>query len=244
MLAYKDEDEIKKYVEESEYTYTDWKGDNAVIKYTDYQVFNNDGAQAYAFWNKQVYVIAFRGTEPTQLSDVFADMKVWKTESQVDGRVHYGFKKELNKIWSDIKECWPIFKDRRLYVTGHSLGAAMATLAASRLNKGTCVPTVYTFGCPRVGNKKFIESCTFEHHRFVNNNDAVTKVPFWFLGFRHSGDLNYINYYGNIRPLTPWQKIKDQFRGRVRALSKFQLFDGIFDHSVTLYYQKLERISK
>ena len=35
-----------------------------------------------------------------------------------------------------------------------------------------------------------------KHWRFVNNNDIVTKVPFWFMGYRHHGTEWYINYYG------------------------------------------------
>ena len=62
------------------------------------------------------------------------------------------------------------------------------------------------------------------------------------MGYRHHGELQYINYYGNIRKLTPWQKFKDSMRGRGKALKKFQLFDGIFDHSIGLYCDKLKKL--
>ena len=51
-----------------------------------------------------------------------------------------------------------------------------------------------------------------------------------------------INYYGNIRKLTRWQKLKDMWRGRWRALKKFQLFDGIYDHNMDKYCSKLHKL--
>jgi hypothetical protein len=75
----------------------------------------------------------------------------------------------------------------------------------------------------------------------VNNNDVVTKVPFWIMGFRHHGDLTYINYYGNVRKLTYWQKVKDHMRGRWAAIKKLQFFDGMRDHSITGYADNLKK---
>ena len=72
----------------------------------------------------------------------------------------------------------------------------------------------------------------------------VAKVPFWFIGYRHHGDLTYINHYGNIRTLTSWQRLKDQLRGRWCALRKFQMFDGIRDHDIGKYCKKLKSLVK
>jgi triacylglycerol lipase len=103
---------------------------------------------------------------------------------------------------------------------------------------------LYTFGSPRVGNRAFVKEMVndnINHWRFVNNNDIVTKVPFPFI-YRHHGQLVYINHHGNIRKMTPWQRFKDRWRGRARALAKGQLFDGIFDHSMDLYYKKIQHV--
>ena len=115
----------------------------------------------------------------------------------------------------------------------------MATITAARL--GNQAKGLYTYGSPRVGNKKFIKNITCSHNRVVNNNDVVAKIPFWLLGFRHHGQLLYLNYYGNIRNATWWQRFKDGVRGRWRALKKKQPFDGIYDHKMTTYTKELQK---
>lgn len=202
------------------------------------------GAQGCLFrQNANTVVIAFRGTEPTQLNDVLADLKAWKETSETTGRVHSGFKTEIDKLWPTIIK-WlasSVKKKDTVIVTGHSLGAAMATLAASRAYDMGYKTNLYNFGSPRVGNydwsKQFDEIPTW---RFVNNNDIVTKVPPFGL-FTHIGELKYINFYGNVRKNTWWQRFKDQLRGRWRAICKFQFFDGAFDHSMGLYQNKVNK---
>jgi triacylglycerol lipase len=101
---------------------------------------------------------------------------------------------------------------------------------------------VYTYGSPRVGNRSWVEHLKFAHQRVQNNNDAVTQTPLLILGYRHFCPPLYINHYGNIRKLTRWQKIKDMFRGRWAAIKKFQFFDGIYDHGMDKYCNKLHKI--
>ena len=132
--------------------------------------------------------------------------------------------------------------DRTIFLCGHSLGGAIATVCASRLEKD--VEELYTYGSPRVGGDIFRDNLLVDHCRVVNNNDMVAKVPFWFMGYRHHGHLTYINHYGNIRELTSWQKLKDQIRGRWCALRNFQMFDGIRDHDINKYCKKLKSLVK
>jgi len=130
----------------------------------------------------------------------------------------------------------------RVFFTGHSLGAAMSTIASSRWHK----PAIcYNYGSPRVGTPGFERAYNNinELHRFVNNNDIVTKVPPALFLYRHVGKLHYINHYGNTRAMTWWQRFKDQWRGRFRAWQKRQPFDGMFDHSMGLYRDKLRAIA-
>jgi len=52
--------------------------------------------------------------------------------------------------------------------------------------------------------------------------------------------LSYLNYYGKVRDgYSFYQRIKDILRGRVRAYRKWQLFRGVYDHSISNYGKKL-----
>ena len=202
--------------------------------------FNVDGAQGYLLTNGTINVLSFRGTEVKQKSDVLADLEAGKNLEASGGKVHHGFKHELDKLWPSITTALDA-NPGMLYVTGHSLGAAMATIAASRIQDR--VIALVTFGSPRAGNAEFINSLNVTHYRVQNNNDAVTKVPFWIMGFRHHGELVYLNYYGEVRTLTAWQRLKDMIRSRKRAYLKFQFFKAVYDHLMANYIAKLEKLN-
>ena len=195
-----------------------------------HKYFSKDGAQCHAVWNKEEYILCFRGTEPDELSDVLADLNAIPRFSMTHGLVHSGFVTELNKLYDTLDEHRQKHSKKKFYITGHSLGAAMATIACSRFEEKTPVELLTTFGSPRVGTRSFVKNIQTPHNRVVNNNDVVTKVPLFLMGYKHHGLLTYINFYGNIRTLTFWQMVKDKWRGwRSDAL------DGIKDHSVENY---------
>ena len=207
--------------------------------YTKIKLIDHKGAECLFLENNERIVLAFRGTEPKEFSDIKADLKAWKRPSETDGMVHQGFFDYLERIWDSVVRHinYGDRENKELYICGHSLGGAMATLAASRLEDR--VIACYTYGSPRVGGSVWRDKAHFLHYRYVNNNDVVPKVPLWLMGFRHHGELHYINYYGNIRALTPWQRIKDGWRGRMKAWSKLELFDGARDHSMDAYERKI-----
>ena len=211
------------------------------LGYTKSKLVDHKGAECLIVENSSRVVLCFRGTEPTEFSDIKADLKAWKRESETEGMVHQGFYDYLEKIWEPVTKYIDTAarKKKELYICGHSLGGAMATLAASRLSKR--LVACYTYGSPRVGGSVWRDAQSFMHFRYVNNNDVVPRVPFWIMGFRHYGQLIYINYYGNIRDLTPWQKFKDSWRGRFRAWSKLELFDGARDHAIGDYERKIAK---
>lgn len=212
------------------------------LGYTGHKFFEKDGAQCHAFWNKAEYVLAFRGTEPTEFNDIKADLNALPdVANNGSGWVHNGFQEEVNKIWDDVIRHLKAHPNKDLFITGHSLGGAMATIATSRL--GDSVKALFTFGSPRAGTRSFVKSFShIPHYRFVNNNDIVPKVPFAFLGYRHTCAPAYINYYGNIRSATYWQRVKDQWRGRWRAFKKGQPFDGAYDHGMNHYCKYTENV--
>ena len=212
-----------------------------VLGFKTHRFLDKDGAQAHLCSNKDFALIACRGTEPKELNDLLADLNTIP-KRHGPGFVHSGFRGEARKIWNSIHTFAKKHQDKSIIVCGHSLGAAMATYIAQELKwAGIDNVTLYTFGSPKLGNSSYVDAMNVPHWRFVNNNDVVCKVPPGLIGFRHHGELKYINYYGNIRKVTRWQRFKDQLRGRWRALQKFQLFDGAFDHSMDLYLIKTEK---
>ena len=204
----------------------------------------SDNAEAWIFFTPEVNVISCRGTEPSQLKDITADLKFWRIDPAGTGqKVHSGFWSEAFSLFPKIIRNLPD-DSKPLAITGHSLGGAMAVIMAGFLLKsGYDVKELYTYGQPRVGNKQFCKrieaGCNWQ--RFVNNNDIVPRVPLK-MGrlFHDGGNLNYINTYGQIRDLTWWQSIKDSWRGRKAAWKKKQWFDSFYDHSATLYRDLLD----
>jgi hypothetical protein len=133
-------------------------------------------------------ILAFRGTQQNN-KDFFTDLEFGKLPlNQKEIGVHKGFREALDSVWKEIEEelsrlTCPVF------YTGHSLGAALATLAASR----RAPQAVYTFASPRVGNEAFADSLrNLPVHRVVDDEDAVVLLPPEALGFRHVGTLQLL----------------------------------------------------
>lgn len=224
----------------SQIAYLDNKEAKAKFKelgFSGHKFFENDGAQCHAIWDDNTFVLAFRGTEPTELSDLLADLNAIPRGAMTHGLVHSGFRGEVDKLWDNLLGYFNKHKDKTFYITGHSLGAAMATIATSRFEEFTKVEHLYTFGSPRVGTRSFVKHIETPHTRFVNNNDVVTKVPLWIMGYKHHGNLAYINFYGNIRKLTTWQMVKDKWRGW-----RSGILDGVADHGMNFYVQHTEKL--
>ena len=203
---------------------------------------SKNGAQCYIVWNDTNAVICFRGTEPKEMSDIKADLNaIQKQGLHNKGDVHGGFQGEINKLWDLIVEKIDELKDHKIYITGHSLGGAMATICAKRLQERKVeVQCLYTYGSPRVGDRRWVKSLQIPHYRFQNNNDVVCKVPFWIMGYRHHGKNVYIGYNGKIAKMNMWRRFIDSMRGRFKAWSKWQFFDGIYDHNITSYTKRVK----
>jgi triacylglycerol lipase len=222
-------------------TYSDPKAAKVKFKTLGYSIvefFDIENAQAYLLKGSDgVHVLSFRGTEVSEPSDILADLKAGKNIEAIGGKIHVGFKGEINKLWPTIEKS--VANIDSLYVTGHSLGAAMATIASGRMQSK--VIALVTFGSPRAGNQAFVDSLKVTHYRVQNNCDDVTKVPFMLMGFAHHGTHMYINYHGAFRTLTPWQRVKDMIRSRAKAYIKGQKFLGAYDHAMANYIAKLEK---
>jgi hypothetical protein len=165
--------------------------------------FNIDDTQVALFISTTLKcgALVFRGTLGPKdlLTDAEFVLVDWLPGG---GRVHVGFWEALQKVWERIEERLTGFPHPVFY-TGHSLGAALATLAAARalLEKRLPKPgAIYTFGSPRVGDATFTALLQDVYHcRVVNDNDIVATVPPPLpLLFQHDGELHHIRHDGRI----------------------------------------------
>ena len=192
-------------------------------------------------------VLAFRGTEVTKSKDIITDAKA-RMVSAVSGRVHRGFVSAYNSIGPQIVKQLAKVKDIPLYITGHSLGAALATLATRSLEEHESgnfrdqIAACYTFGSPRVGNVVFDKKLKSVVYRVVNTTDIVTVVPLLAMGYIHVGDIRFL------------ERMPGEFRrGYIPVLSRlfffvtsiFRLFGPLVgDHAIEEYRKKLEAIAQ
>ncbi|HEY2394519.1 MAG TPA: lipase family protein [Rudaea sp.] len=142
-------------------------------------------------------LVAFRGTEPGDITDLGTDINVRPTPWPIGGNVHSGFASAFDSVRADI-ERWvgQHGGNGALTVTGHSLGAALATLALSRWRARRLV----TFGCPRVGDKAFVATLDLAASvRYVDCCDIVCTVPPASAWYADSGPKRYIDRFGSVR---------------------------------------------
>src|SRR5690348_6227097 len=168
---------------------------------TDAKLFSVANTQGWVCTNDDHIVVAFRGTEaPTSieglkdwlLTDAVnllilpeGDLGTDYTAAGVGARWHQGFMKALADVWDPLLEAVTAERqkgDRPLWLTGHSLGGALAVLAGWRLTrKFIPVHQVYTFGAPMVGNeetaKAFDRELAGKVFRYVNGPDPIPKLP-------------------------------------------------------------------
>ena len=206
------------------------------VGFTDIKYIDRDGAQAYELMNEHDVVVVCRGTEPNEWNDIKADANAFTDLAETVGRVHRGFKREVDDIWPILEET---LRDetRNVWFAGHSLGGAMAQICAGRcqLSEIAAVPReVYTFGSPRVGTKRYIQNADVRHIRWVNNNDIVTRVPPRWLRYRHNGFKMYLDRNGELKRLSAAQRGKDRWAGFWSGL-KQRKCDHFSDHAIAAY---------
>lgn len=161
---------------------------------------NTFGFTAYESDTNTILVV-FRGTiNPRNwITNVTAYLSKWKNHSSA--KVHKGFKEAYMAVADDVQyqvnELLIRHPNAELLFTGHSLGGALAVIAAADIKETFNVSnkmSLYTFGAPRVGNDPFA-ALLFDYYpsgsqyRVINEDDAVPhNPPRSKTGFLHSGD--------------------------------------------------------
>jgi triacylglycerol lipase len=139
--------------------------------------------EAFIAANDQVIVVAFRGTEPHSLEDWVNNLDN-RAFPYSTGNVHQGFWEALDVVWDMVLTKIHLFqhKNQTIWLTGHSQGGALASLAARRLlEKQIPIQGVYTYGQPKIGDMlfvanydSFLKTKTF---RLYNEDDSVVQNP-------------------------------------------------------------------
>lgn len=207
---------------------------------------SQDATQCHLAIAEDFAMIAFRGTQSTQWQDLFDDARFVLTPWQgpSGGQVHSGFSTAFERIRPRLEEAIAQrAKDLPLWITGHSLGGALAVLAADTLRN---VQGVYTAGCPRVGNQVFArhfgQRVAERSFRYVNDTDVVTHVPPGLASpYAHVGVVRGIDENGKIRPKEPsLLHFLNAVFGKPLLLLKvlkggLPLPDALKDHAPVLY---------
>ena len=214
------------------------------IGFSQGKFFDRSGSQAYWFQSEYDSVVVFRGTEADDWNDIKADANAIAALAETVGKVHSGFKGEVDEIWPLIEKELEA-NTKPLWFCGHSLGGALATICGGRcfLSYLKMEPSgVYTFGSPRVGCRRYVNHVPLPHYRWVNNNDIVTRVPPVIFGYRHSGTEQYLDRHGQLRDLKGWRKTSDKLKGFFTALVKKFQIDHLGDHGIVDYIDILFKL--
>jgi hypothetical protein len=148
---------------------------------------------AFFIRSGKVGVICFRGTEPSNAINFLTDASCSPIDLLSLGSVHGGFYRNVSAVWKELaEEVNQAIHDEHdpleaIYITGHSLGAAMAVIAGAIIfGDPLYVPWrplvrgIYTYGQPMVGTKEFAKSCgRFEKilFRHIYGHDLVPRLP-------------------------------------------------------------------
>ena len=183
--------------------------------------FDGGGTQAFLAVRERdrMAVLAFRGTEK-DFDDIKTDLNA-RFFHKDGARIHHGFHDAFEAVAPAVRSAVSrLAQDGyKIYITGHSLGGALALIAARALDSDQ-VAACYTFGSPKVGDSELGDAIKPPIYRIVNAADAVPRVPptwlpeiaialAWciplpylrkavlavamnFRGYRHHGDMRYL----------------------------------------------------
>lgn len=158
-------------------------------------------------------VVSFSGTDPFNIQMWIDDLDFIKTDYPLcDGcQVHEGFYKTYLSSVDQIRNLTASYLTQyptaSITCTGHSLGAALASLCAADLQDlygdraDLVISSPYTFGLPRVGDEVYStwfnsDALPFDPYRVVHRKDPVPQVPFQSMGFHHYAyEIFYIEDY-------------------------------------------------
>lgn len=219
---------------------------NPPVTYVESEIAD---AQAYVWKIDKDVFVAYRGTE--SMKDAAADLDVRYIHLKDGICVHRGF---FNQLMSIKTELLVTLRDPdilsssegALVFCGHSLGGALATLSGPLLAEALdeskqCPPNVccFTFGCPRVGNGRFVDwfgDWVTRNLRVANEQDPVPMIPI-SNRYEHVRDGICMRDDGRVevvRADIPW------YLRPLYSITTIDVFRPIKDHECKLYVQRIE----
>lgn len=152
----------------------------AKTDFKEVSFFEREGTFAFLAESDADLLLVFRGTESADKIDFLTDAKIIQNDFGPKGRAHSGFIEALSWVSDDIAqvvENKPEAKRHRVWVAGHSLGGALATLWG--IQNSDRVISVYTIGTPRIGGTKLADYWDerLPLYRTVNDNDIIPRIP-------------------------------------------------------------------
>lgn len=199
---------------------------------------DSTGTVCYMSYNdmEKIAVLTFRGTEPDDIRDIKTDLSIFKTENRHGIKVHKGFYKAYKSIEDRVDNMIRALPtDYKLYITGHSLGGALAVLATMDWCHLRHIDRLVTFGQPRLcgyGIKEELRGV--EYRRYVYKADVVPRVP--FINYWHTGTLYQIMPNGKVvNSLSKWKETLLMLK---RWVLKYH------DHMIERYVGKIRKLTR
>ena len=223
--------EISRLIYQDDFT-TNKNNNLGSFKYEDVHFINNNASSTHVALIKlngvdkqnelkPCLVIAFRGTD--DLIDWSSNTQAYQSLFDNKGKVHTGFK----DVYLSIKdELFEYINDLSLpmFITGHSLGAALATLTSSDMVNNSNYDSCYTFGSPKTGDLEFVDSLPNEQiYRVINNSDVITTIPLDFakIKYRHAGSSHLFNDKGEYIEDLDQDTILSYQKERLKSLKEY-----------------------
>lgn len=207
--------------------------------FTRCECINVESTQLFVAQTDQTILIAFRGTE-INLEDWLGNMDI-RTTPKSYGYVHKGFEAHYSNIKTKLEAILANSNaaQKSIWLTGHSLGGAIATIAAAELNDLYNISGIYTFGQPRAGFDRlrtFVETnFTDKFHRFVNQNDPISILP--WKGARDWQDVGELIQMNGTAMVSPSISKSNKLAGGPPSLSPAEFQDLL--KSITKFKQDL-----
>ena len=174
-------------------------------EYLSYNLVSIDTSQAALIEHDKFLCYAFRGTD--EKGDWLTNLNAIGAEEFAGGKFHRGFVGSFSDVWASLNQIyWEKRREKKrpIFITGHSLGGALATICAAYFNyKDWPYMGLYTFGSPRCVEKHtariFNMECRERAFRFQNSSDIVTRMPSRVLGYSHIGMNLFVDEDGVIQ---------------------------------------------